>query len=152
LPLAYNRDLQEDKPPLFDAMDAVLPSLELAAATVAGAELDGPRIRGGLERGYLDATTLMERAIAFGAPMRSAHESVGRLVRRCDDEGKTLAELPAAAFDEAFPGKGAELRAALGAEAAAAAFATEGSTAPARVRERLQHWRRRLSQETETTK
>ena len=66
LPLAYNRDLQEDKPPLFDAFDTVQASLELAAPLVAGAELNRPAIAERLDRGHLDATTLMEHLIRRG--------------------------------------------------------------------------------------
>ena len=64
LPLAYNRDLQEDKPPLFDSFDTVRASLELAAPLVAGAELNRAAIAERLDRGHLDATTLMEYLIA----------------------------------------------------------------------------------------
>ncbi len=60
LPLAYNRDLQEDKPPLFDSFDTIEACLELAAPLVAGAELRRESIAERLEKGYLDATTMME--------------------------------------------------------------------------------------------
>src|SRR5262245_7665044 len=66
LPLAYNRDLQEDKEPLFDAFDTVEACLELAAVVVAGARLRADRIAERLDEGYLDATTLMEVLIARG--------------------------------------------------------------------------------------
>ncbi len=99
LPLAYNRDLQEDKPPLFDAMDTAHQSVALAAAIVENMEWNRPGIEAKLELGFLDATTLMEQLIKFGTPMRSAHEAVGRLVREAIDAGRTLAELPAERFD-----------------------------------------------------
>ena len=63
LPLAYNRDLQEDKERLFDSVDTVAACLELAAPIVAGAELNREAIARALEEGYLDATTLMEHLI-----------------------------------------------------------------------------------------
>src|SRR5690606_9508957 len=87
LPLAYNRDLQEDKPPLFDAMDTVLACLELAAVMIEGATLNTKTIGARIEEGYLDATTLMEQLIQRGVPMRSAHEAVGTLVRKAVAEG-----------------------------------------------------------------
>ena len=71
LPLAYNRDLQEDKPPLFDAFDTVSASLELASPLVAGAQLNRETIAARLDRGHLDATTLMEHLIGRGIPQRN---------------------------------------------------------------------------------
>ena len=83
LPLAYNRDLQEDKPPLFDSLDTVRASLELAAPLVAGAELNRPAIAERLDRGHLDATALMEHLIRRGIPQRTAHgRSAGWSARR----------------------------------------------------------------------
>ena len=80
LPLAYNRDLQEDKQPLFDSVDTVSACLELAAPLVRGAaERAGDRRS--LDRGYLDATTLMEYMIRQGVPQRTAHDLVGQLVQ-----------------------------------------------------------------------
>ena len=83
LPLAYNRDLQEDKPPLFDAFDTIAACLELAEPLVAGAELNREMIRSRLEEGYLDATTLMEFLIRRGFAQRRAHHLVGELVAWC---------------------------------------------------------------------
>lgn len=80
LPLAYNRDLQEDKPALFDAFDTVDICLELAAPLVAGAKLNLAGISAKLDKGYLDATTLMEYMILRGVPQRKAHHLVGELV------------------------------------------------------------------------
>ncbi|HEX8201758.1 MAG TPA: argininosuccinate lyase, partial [Isosphaeraceae bacterium] len=84
LPLAYNRDLQEDKRPLFDAFDTLGACLELAAVVVAGATLRADRIAARLEEGFLDATTLMEYLIKKGIPQRTGHEIVGRLVGLCE--------------------------------------------------------------------
>ena len=70
LPLAYNRDLQEDKQALFDAYDTVSASLELAAALVRETRFREEVIAARLEDGFLDATTLMEHLIAQGVPMR----------------------------------------------------------------------------------
>ena len=81
LPLAYNRDLQEDKPPLFDAFDTVTACLELAAPLVEGAKMKRESINSRLERGFLDATTLMEYLIKRGIPQRKAHHMIGELVR-----------------------------------------------------------------------
>src|SRR5439155_3003896 len=85
LPLAYNRDLQEDKEALFDAHDTVAASLELAAALIRASRFRREVIAARLEDGYLDATTLMEFLIGQGVPQRSAHEAVGKLVRLCEE-------------------------------------------------------------------
>src|SRR5882724_6752623 len=76
LPLGYNRDLQEDKPNLFDAYDVISMSLELAAALVKEIKFREDVIAARIEEGFLDATTLMEFLVARGVPMRSAHEAV----------------------------------------------------------------------------
>ena len=95
LPLAYNRDLQEDKEPLFDAFDTVEACLDLAAVVVDGARLRADRINARLDEGYLDATTLMEYLIGKGVPQRTAHEIIGHLVGLCESLGlKRLADLP----------------------------------------------------------
>ncbi len=145
LPLAYNRDLQEDKRALFDAHDTVAASLELAAGLVAGTEFRRAIIAARLETGHLDATTFMEFLIGRGVPMRSAHEAVGKLVRQCEETGCALAQLPADAFDAIQPGLGAEVYRVLGVANALAAFQSVGSTAPRQVALQLEAWQTRLT-------
>ncbi len=103
LPLAYNRDLQEDKIALFDALDTIAACLELAPAIVSGAVLQRERIAARLEEGFLDATTLMEYLIKKGVPMRSAHETVGKLVAQCESKKCRLADLALADLQAAAP-------------------------------------------------
>ena len=88
LPLAYNRDLQEDKEPLFDAFDTVEACLELAAVVVDGATLRADRIAERLDEGFLDATTLMEYLIRGVSPSAPRHEVIGRLVGLCERRGR----------------------------------------------------------------
>src|SRR5947209_10122807 len=145
LPLAYNRDLQEDKTPLFDAHDTVDASLELAAALIGQSRFHRERIAARLEDGYLDATTLMELFIAKGVPMRAAHEAVGKLVRLCEERRCRLADLPPDVYDGVRPGLGAEAYKVLGVANALAAFRSAGSTAPAEVERQLEVWRLRLT-------
>ena len=142
LPLAYNRDLQEDKQALFDSFDTVAGCLAVAAPLVRQTKLRRDLIAARLEDGFLDATTLMEALIAGGVPMRSAHEAVGNLVRECEQKKCRLADLPDASFAEAGAGDG--VRAALGVANALAAFTSYGSTAPAQVERQLREWRERL--------
>jgi argininosuccinate lyase len=144
LPLAYHRDMQEDKPRLFDAFDTVAACLELAAPLVAGAELQRSVIADKLDRGHLDATTLMEELIRRGTPQRTAHEWVGRLVRKALDRGLTLAELPPADFQEVDSSLDGSLREVLGVDRAIARFKSYGSTAPAEVAKQLAAWKEKV--------
>jgi argininosuccinate lyase len=147
LPLAYNRDLQEDKEPLFDAVDTVEACLELAAVVVAGAALRADKIAERLDEGFLDATTLMESLIQQGVPQRTAHEVIGRMVGLCERRGlKRLADLSDADLAEAHPKLGPEARKVLGVENAIKAFRSFGSTAPAEVEKQLTQWEQRLAE------
>lgn len=149
LPLAYNRDLQEDKPAVFDAFDTVQACLELAAPIVRESQLKRDSIESRLDRGYLDATTLMEYLIKSGMPQRSAHHAVGALVRRAMGEGKRLADLPLDAFQEMDSRLDASVFDILGVENAIQSFVSYGSTAPQRVAEQVQAWKERLEREPE---
>lgn len=144
LPLAYNRDLQEDKQALFDAYDTVSASLELAAALVRETNLRRDVIASRLEAGHLDATSLMEFLVQQGIPLRSAHEAVGKLVRACEERHCRLAELPTEAFDAIQAGLGAKVYGVLGVANALATFRSYGSTAPAEVQSQLSSWTQRL--------
>lgn len=145
LPLAYNRDLQEDKVALFDAHDTVAASLELAAPLVRESRFRAEVIAARLEDGFLDATTLMEFCILQGVPMRAAHEAVGKLVRLCEERRCRLADLSPDVYENVRPGLSAEVYKVLGVANALAAFKSVGSTAPAEVERQLIAWRMRLS-------
>lgn len=147
LPMAYNRDLQEDKERLFDAVDTVTACLELAAPLVAGAELRREAIAARLDHGYLDATTLMEHLIGLGVPQRTAHELIGKLVAEGMARGVPLAELPLEVFQAAHPALGAGVYGVLGAELAVRAFRSVGSTHPDLVAQQATVWRTRLGME-----
>ncbi|MGE0608152.1 MAG: argininosuccinate lyase [Pirellulales bacterium] len=144
LPLAYNRDLQEDKPPLFDAFDTVSACLELAAPLVAGAQLNRAAIAARIEDGHLDATTLMEHLIGRGTPQRTAHHIVGQLVKTALSRGARLADLTDDEFRAADASLNGDVRAVLGARAAIDAFRSYGSTAPAQVDRQVNEWKQRL--------
>ena len=148
LPLAYNRDLQEDKERLFDSVDTVAACLELAAAVVAEAELNAEAIAARLDDGYLDATTLMEHLILQGVPQRTAHEIIGRLVATAMKRGVPLAELPLDEFQSAHKSLDDKIYDILGAQRAVEAFSSYGSTNPEQVEHQLALWRERLSTAT----
>jgi argininosuccinate lyase len=145
LPLAYNRDLQEDKPPVFDSFDTVRAALELAAPLVAGATLNREVITQRLDRGHLDATTLMEHLIQCGVAQRTAHGMVGRLVRRAIDRGVRLSDLSLDELREAHPDLDAGVYDILSPENAVAAFDSYGSTGPAHVKEQVRRWKESLA-------
>jgi len=144
LPLAYNRDLQEDKLPLFDAVDTIMACLGVAAPLVAGAKLKRESIEGRLEQGFLDATTLMEYLIKRGVPQRKAHHLIGELVREATKRKSTLAELPLETFQTADESLDETVFEVLGVKKAVASFQSVGSTSPACVAEQVTAWRKRL--------
>ncbi len=145
LPTAYNRDLQEDKEMIFDSIDTLEAMLGVAAPLVAGTKFDHARVAATLERGHLDATSLMEALIAQGVPQRTAHETVGHLVRRAMTKGVSLAELSDEEFSREYAGWNGSLRGALGASRAVERMVSFGSTAPARVADQIAVWQRRLA-------
>ena len=142
LPLAYNRDLQEDKERIFDSFDTVELCLELAAPLVAGMTLNRPAIAEKLDRGHLDATTLMEWLILRGTPQRTAHHLVGQLVGAALARGCRLADLSLADFRGADPSLDESVYAVLGVDKAINAFRSYGSTAPSEVRKQIDRWKR----------
>ena len=145
LPLAYNRDLQEDKERIFDSFDTVELCLELAAPLVAGATLNRAAIAEKLDRGHLDATTLMEWLIRRGTPQRTAHHTVGQLVGAALQRGCRLADLKLDDFRAADPSLDDSVFGILGVERAIAAFQSYGSTAPAEVRKQIDRWKQKLT-------
>jgi argininosuccinate lyase len=144
LPLAYNRDLQEDKPALFDAVDTVNACLELASPLVAGMRFRQDVLSAGLDRGYLDATTLMESLIQKGVPQRTAHHLVGQVVRRAMELGVPLAKLPLAEYRMLHSELDERVYEVLGATRAISTFASYGSTAPQEVAKQVARWKERL--------
>jgi argininosuccinate lyase len=144
LPLAYNRDLQEDKPAAFGAFDTVASCLSIAAPLVRETYLRRDVIESRLDSGFLDATTLMEALVMRGMPMRAAHEAVGHLVRECEQQGCRLADLADEQFERVIPGSATDLRAKLGVSNAVSAYKSIGSSAPEEVAKQLSVWKQRL--------
>ena len=142
--LAYNRDLQEDKEPVFDAYDTVSAALDLAADLVRDTKLNREAIEARLEKGYLDATTFMEFLIKRGIPQRTAHGMVGRLVRSAMNRGIALAELPLAEFQAECPDLDESVYGILGVRKAIEAFQSYGSTAAVEVRKQIDAWKKRI--------
>ncbi|MBX3274108.1 MAG: argininosuccinate lyase [Sandaracinaceae bacterium] len=144
LPLAYNRDMQEDKPPVFDAFDTVDASLDVLAGALEGARFDAARMREALERGFVDATEVADWLADRGVPFREAHHVTGALVRRCVAEQKTLSALTLEELREAHPSFDETLYAALDPETAIERRRLFGGPARARVHEQIEAWQARL--------
>lgn len=144
LPLAYNRDLQEDKPPLFDSFDTVEACLSMAIPIVQQATLQRQSIAQRLDRGYLDATTLMEHLIRRGYPQRTAHHLVGTLVKMAQQTGIRLSDLTTDQLRQVDPGLDGSLTQVLGVENAVQAYQSYGSSNPEQVRAQILRWNQLL--------
>jgi argininosuccinate lyase len=103
LPLGYNRDLQEDKPSLFDAFETTLTSLEALAGAIATATFRADRMALALKHGYVGATELADYLAARGVPFREAHEVIGKLVKVALLQNLGLEELPLETLQRAHP-------------------------------------------------
>jgi argininosuccinate lyase len=136
LPSGYNRDLQEDKEPLFFAVDTLKLLLPLFAGVVRTLEVRPERMEASLEEEML-ATELADYLVKKGIPFREAHRAVGRLVRRARELGVSLGELPSAEFRMAHPAFDADVRGALDFRGAVGRRRSYGGTAPERVREQI---------------
>lgn len=145
LPMAYNRDLQEDKPPLFDSFDTVFAMLDIATPIVEGSELQRETISARLEEGYLDATTLMEWMIKKGMPQRRAHHLVGAIVGEAMERKIALKDLPIAVLQTHAPELDESVYECLGTKNAVAAFNSYGSTAPQEVQQQIERWKSKLT-------
>lgn len=137
LPSGYNKDLQDDKRVLFDAVDTALLVLPAVAGTLDELTFDTARMHAALSSSMM-ATDLADYLVARGTTFREAHAAVGRLVRQCEETGRELHELPAAAFGAAHALFGDDAREALSPERSRARREVEGGTGPAAVREQLE--------------
>ena len=136
-PLAYNRDNQEDKEPIFDSLDTTARCVEVMAVMVRSMRVDAKRLRELAEQGYSTALDLADRLVAKGVPFRDAHAMVGRLVAVAVKRGVALNELPQKDIRAACPKADASDAEVLALEAAIESKDCRGGTATKRVRERL---------------
>jgi argininosuccinate lyase len=141
LPLAYNRDLQEDKEPVFDAIDTLEVLLPAFAGMVATLRVNVERLESLAPQGFALATDIAEWLVRQGVPFRVAHEVAGACVRTCEAQGIELWDLTdedLAAIDPVLtPG----VREVLSVEGSLASRDARGGTAPVRVREQLERAR-----------
>lgn len=158
LPLGYQRDLQEDKRPLFECARELRRSLEVLTGMIGSLTVDEERIAAAAAEGYTTATAVAETLVELGVAFRSAHHVVGRLVKAAEEGGATLDALPGDALTAALaesdddtarelagdPAAASRLRAAASIEGAIARCDVIGGTAPARVAAELEAASRRL--------
>ena len=158
LPLTYQRDLQEDKPPLFEAVAALEGSLAVMAGLTETLSVDRDRMRGAADEGFMTATAVADGLVRAGLPFRSAHHVVGVLVGAAEDRGvgldavtddEVVAALGSVDDVEARglkgqPAIGDIVRAAASVDGALASADVIGGTAPGRVRGALSVARERL--------
>ena len=145
LPLAYNRDLQEDKEPVFDSVDTLEVLLPAVTGLVATLTFDTARMAELAPQGFSLATDVAEWLVREGVPFRVAHEVAGACVRRCEELGVDLPDLSDEQYAEISPYLTAGVRSVLTVEGSVASRRGRGGTAPDRVREQLAELADRLA-------
>ena len=141
LPLAYNRDLQEDKEPLFDSVTTLEVLLPAVTGMVATLTFHGDRMAELAPQGFSLATDVAEWLVRQGVPFREAHELAGACVRRCEDRGTELDELSDEDLAAIDPRLTPEVREVLTVEGSVASRDARGGTAPRRVVQQLEELR-----------
>jgi argininosuccinate lyase len=143
-PLAYNKDNQEDKEPLFDSVDTLADTLAIFTDLVAGIEVDARAMRAAALEGHATATDLADYLVKKGLPFRDAHEAVARAVRAAEARGCDLAALGLAELRQFSPLVGDDVFKVLTLEGSLASRDHVGGTAPRRVRAAIRRARKSL--------
>ena len=144
LPLAYNKDMQEDKEPLFDTLDTVRGCLKVFAPMIAGMAIRPERMRLAAGRGFSTATDIADYLVRKGLPFRNAHEVVGKTVRYCIESGKDIPELTLDEFRAFSPDIEAEIFDCVTLEASVNARKATGGTAREAVEREIARARQSL--------
>jgi argininosuccinate lyase len=137
LPLAYDRDLQEDKEPVFDTVDQLLVLLPALSGMVATLTVHAERVAASASQGFTLATDVAEWLVRQAVPFRDAHEISGALVRRCEERRCELSDLTDEELARVDPALTPQVRAVLTVPGALRARSARGGTAPERVAEQL---------------
>jgi len=143
-PLAYNRDNQEDKEPLFDTVDTLTMSLAVFTQLLAGVTVNREAMANAARRGHATATDLAEYLVRKGMPFREAHEAVSQAVRFAEGRGCELADLKLAELQKFAPAAGRDVFTALTLEGSLKSRTHIGGTAPARVKAAIAKARKAL--------
>jgi argininosuccinate lyase len=144
LPLSYNRDLQEDKEPLFDAIDTVEPALSVFQGMLATARFNTERMYQATQKDFSTATDLADYLVRQNIPFRRAHEMVGKLVAYCLDQNKDLTELTVDELKEAAPEASEEALEVLSVESSVNSRKVYGGTGRSDVERQLKAAKYRL--------
>ena len=145
LPMTYNRDMQEDKEPLFDSIDTLKAALAVFAEMISGMEVRAERTRAAACDPMLLATDLADYLVKHGVPFRQAHEIIGKLVAYSLAEGRPFGEMALTEYQQFWAGFDASLYDCLRLETALNARQNPGAPSPANVAAQLQRWRETLS-------
>jgi argininosuccinate lyase len=138
LPLAYSKDMQDDKPPVFEAHDLLALSIAAMTGMVETTRFVPERMRAAAEAGFSTATDLADWLVrAGGIPFREAHHITGRAVKLAENEGLALSALPLEALQAIDPRIDERVFSALTVDASVASRASHGGTAPDQVRARV---------------
>ncbi|QDI54672.1 argininosuccinate lyase [Serratia marcescens] len=145
LPLAYNKDMQEDKEGLFDALDTWMDCLQMAALVLDGIQVKRPRCREAAEQGYANATELADYLVAKGVPFREAHHIVGEAVVEAIRQGKPLEALPLADLQQFSATIGDDVYPILALQSCLDKRAAKGGVAPQQVAAAIAAAKQRLA-------
>ncbi len=144
LPLSYNRDMQEDKQPLFDASDTVASTIKILCQMLGGITFNSGRMEKSAGDGYSTATDIAEYLVRQGVPFRHAHEITGKIVRHAIESGKTLTDLTPEEYSSYSPFIGNDIYSFVDPHASVRAKGCLGGTSQERVREQIARFRKRL--------
>jgi argininosuccinate lyase len=145
LPLTYNRDLQEDKPPVFDSFDQTIMSLEVLAGTVAGGVIQPEACAKAVADPALLATDLADYLVERGVPFREAHHVVGAVVKLAETTATPLDKLPTASVQKIHPKLGEDWAIVFDLKRAAQRRQGTGMPGPKQVKRQLARWKKRLA-------
>jgi argininosuccinate lyase len=146
LPLAYGKDMQEDKAPTFEAFDALELSIAATSGMIADLEPRRERMARAAAEGFSTATDMADWLVrVLGVPFREAHHVTGRAVARAEALGCGLADLPLNELQALAPGFTDDIYSVLSVAASVASRSSYGGTAPAQVREQVARWKAKLS-------
>jgi argininosuccinate lyase len=146
LPLTYNRDLQEDKPPVFDTFDTVAICAEVLAGTLAGIAVHPARCAAAVADPALLATDLADYLVERGVPFREAHHAVGAVVKLAETQGKPLDQLATADVKKCHAGYGDDWATVFDLKRAMAKRRGTGMPGPAQIKKQTARWTKLLKE------
>ncbi len=144
LPLAYDRDMQDDKRFAFETVETTQAVLEVAAGIVSTVKVNEERITADIDAGFLDATALAEYLVNKGVPFRKAHGIVGRIVAQADAKGLSLPELPLDTLQKACKEITADVKKYLGPANVVKNYAPDGAGGAKQLDKQLKFWKQKL--------